>query len=130
MTVQISAGDVNQMLSELGYSVPALILDALIQKVNGISDCLDAHGYSDSDQTLILVYSVCLLAQMQGGRKIASQGAPNGASRSFKYDDSGFKQMYSLLKNLDIYDCTNELGITAPNSPFFMVVGGRNEQYR
>lgn len=127
MAVQITAGNVNQMLSELGYSVPGLILDAILKKVNAISDCLVAHDYSDADQLLILIYSACLLAQMQGTRKIASQSAPSGASRSFKYDDEGFKAMHSLLRSLDVHGCTECLGISHSNKPLFLVVGGRNE---
>ena len=127
MPVQITTEDVNQMLSELGYSVPDIVINAILQKVNSISDCLVKHHYSESDQMLILVYSACLLAQMQGARKIVSQSAPSGASRSFKYDDTSFKSMYSLLKNLDIHGCTDSLGISLPNKPMFMVVGGRDE---
>lgn len=127
MTVQITANDINSMVSELGYSVPSVIIEAILKKVNQVSDCLNAHGYSEEDQQLILIYSACLLIQMQGSRKIASQSAPSGASRSFKYDDAGFKQMYNLLQNLDIHGCTDALGITSPSKPLFMVVGGRNE---
>lgn len=127
MTVQVTAENVNQMLSELGYSVPSLVIDAILKKVNAISDCLIAHDYSEADQLLILIYSACLLAQMQGARKIASQSAPSGASRSFKYDDEGFKFMYSLLKNLDVHGCTDCLGISRSNKPLFLVVGGCNE---
>ncbi|MBC9130722.1 hypothetical protein FcAc13_05290 [Frischella sp. Ac13] len=126
MTVQVTAGNVNQMLSELGYSVPSLVIDAILKKVNAISDCLVAHDYSEADQLLILIYSACLLAQMQGARKIASQSSPSGA-RSFKYDDEGFKSMYSLLRNLDIHGCTDCLGISRSNKPLFLVIGGHNE---
>lgn len=127
MSVQVTAEDVNQMLSELGYSVPSIVINAILNKVNSISDCLVAHNYSEADQLLILIYSACLLAQMQGARKIASQSAPSGASRSFKYDDVGFKSMYSLLKNLDVHGCTDWLGISCSKKPFFLVVGGRDE---
>lgn len=127
MTVQITAADVNQMLSELGCSVPSLVIDAILTKVNSISNCLVVHDYSEADQLLILIYSACLLAQMQGVRKIASQSASSGASRSFKYDDEGFKSMYSLLRNLDIHGCTDCLGISRANKPFFAVVGGCHE---
>ena len=127
MPVQITTEDVNQMLSELGYSVPDIVINAILQKVNSISDCLVNHHYSEADQLLILIYSACLLAQMQGARKIASQSAPSGASRSFKYDDAGFKSMYSLLKNLDVHGCTDCLGIFCSKKPFFAVVGGRDE---
>ena len=126
MTVQVTAENVNQMLSELGYSVPSLVIDAILKKVNAISDCLVAHDYSEADQLLILIYSACLLAQMQGARKITSQSAPSG-SRSFQYDDNGFKSMYSLLKKLDIHGCTDCLGISRSNKPLFLVVGGNNE---
>lgn len=127
MQVQVTAEDVNQMLSELGYSVPSIVINAILKKVNSISDCLVAHNYSEADQLLILIYSACLLAQMQGARKIASQSAPGGASRSFTYDDKGFKSMYSLLKNLDVHGCTDCLGISCSKKPLFLVVGGQDE---
>jgi hypothetical protein len=126
MSVQVTAEDVNQMLSELGYSVPSIVINAILNKVNSISDCLVAHNYSEADQLLILIYSACLLAQMQGARKITSQSAQSG-SRSFQYDENSFKSMYSLLKNLDVHGCTDCLGISCSKEPFFLVVGGRDE---
>jgi hypothetical protein len=65
------------------------------------------------------------MATSSGARRIKSQSAPSGASRSFEYGDDGVKWLRNTLSSLDTSGCTGELPISAGNSVgFFDVVGG------
>ncbi|MDU6451274.1 MAG: hypothetical protein E6543_04480 [Enterobacter hormaechei] len=102
MADPITAADVQAFLGELGYSIPG----ALLAK-------------------LILMYAAALMATSSGARRIKSQGAPSGASRSFEYGDDGITWLRDSLARLDTSGCTGELPISAGNSVgLFMVVGG------
>ncbi|MGW8595865.1 DUF7370 family protein, partial [Providencia rettgeri] len=54
---------------------------------------------------------LALMALGQGDKYISSQSAPNGASRSFRYQSFGdrWKAATSLLRSLDKYGCANGL---------------------
>ena len=92
--------------------------------VNKIIPCLDGAGYDDCSAKLILMYAAALMATSSGARRIKSQGAPSGASRSFDYGDDGITWLRDSLAKLDTSGCTSELPISAGNSVgLFMVVG-------
>ncbi|MFZ4835882.1 DUF7370 family protein [Rouxiella sp. Mn2063] len=111
MAMQITAAQVKQQLSALGYEAPDFIIDAYLSKVNSIDACLDGAGYDDCDQLLIKVYAVVLMLASSDVRKIASQSSPSGASRSFKYFDDGRASLRSALLKLDVSGCTDSLPI-------------------
>ena len=86
---------------------------------------LDGAGYDDCTAKLILMYAAALMATSSGARRIKSQGAPSGASRSFDYDADSITWLRDSLARLDTSGCTGELPISAGNSVgLFMVVGG------
>ena len=117
MADPITAADVQAFLGELGYSIPAALLDPILCVVNKIIPCLDGAGYDECTAKLILMSS--------GARRIKSQGAPSGASRSFDYGDDGITWLRDSLAKLDTSGCTSELPISAGNTVgLFMVVGG------
>lgn len=124
--VQITAAQVKQQLSALGYTtVPDFMIDAYLCKLAKIEPCLIAAGYDDCDLMLIQVYAVTLMALTAYTQRIKSQGAPSGASRSFDYGDDGITWLRDSLTRLDTSGCTSELPISAGNSVgLFMVVGG------
>lgn len=62
MAVQITAAQVKQQLSALGYTIPDFMIDAYLCKLGSISMCLEAAGYDECDMTLIQVYAVTLMA--------------------------------------------------------------------
>jgi hypothetical protein len=65
------------------------------------------------------------MATSSGARRIKSQSAPSGASRSFEYGDDGVTWLRDTLSRLDTSGCTGELPISAGNGVgFFDVVGG------
>ena len=125
MAAQITLADAKAYLAELGYSIPDTVLNLLITKANGIDACLEGAGYDDATQTLIKLYAVALMSASSGARRIKSQGAPSGASRSFDYDDEGLANLRTALSLADTSGCTTALPISAGQSAgFFMVLGG------
>ncbi|EPQ1034082.1 DUF7370 family protein [Enterobacter asburiae] len=125
MVNPITAADVQQFLGELGYSIPGALLDPILCVVNKIIPCLEGAGYDECSAKLILMYAAALMATSSGARRIKSQGAPSGASRSFEYGDDSITWLRNSLSQLDTSGCTGELPISAGNTiGFFDVVGG------
>ncbi len=122
--VQITAAQVKQQLSALGYTIPDFMIDAYLCKLKSISQCLEAAGYDECDMMLIQMYAVTLMAITAYSQRIKSQSAPSGASRSFDYTGD-VKTMRDSLAALDTAGCTGSLPIDVGSSVgFFDVVGG------
>ena len=125
MADPITPADVQQFLSELGYAIPGSLLDPILCLVNKIIPCLEGAGYDDCTSKLILMYAAALMATSSGARRIKSQGAPSGASRSFDYGEDSTVWLRESLEKLDTSGCTEELPISAGSSVgLFLVVGG------
>ncbi|WP_330983617.1 MULTISPECIES: DUF7370 family protein [Enterobacterales] len=124
METGITAAEIKQFLTELGYTIPNSLLDPILCRVNSILPCLNGAGYDDCTQKLILLYAGALVAASSGARRIKSQGAPNGASRSFDYDKDALTWLKESLADLDTSGCSEVLPITAGSDPvgIFMVV--------
>lgn len=121
---QITAAQVKQQLSALGYTIPDFMIDAYLCKLESISQCLEAAGYDEYDMMLIQMYAVTLMAITAYSQRIKSQSAPSGASRSFDYTGD-VKTMRDTLAALDTAGCTGSLPIDVGSSVgFFDVVGG------
>ena len=125
MADPITAADVQQFLGELGFAIPGALLDPILCMVNKIIPCLDGAGHDECTAKLILMYSAALMATSSGARRLKSQGAPSGASRSFEYGEDSITWLRDSLAKLDTSGCTGGLPISAGNSVgLFMVVGG------
>ena len=121
---QITAAQVKQQLSALGYTTADFMIDAYLCKLEGISQCLEAAGYDECDMMLIQMYAVTLMAITAYSQRIKSQSAPSGASRSFDYTGD-VKTMRDTLRDLDTAGCTGSLPIDVGSSVgFFDVIGG------
>ena len=98
------------------------MLSAAVEKVEAVeTDMIDA-GYSDADQTLIQAMAVALIAAAGAPRRINSQGAPSGASRSFKNDDKALSALRRSLEQLDTAGITSELvGADPAGGTLFLV---------
>ena len=121
---QITAAQVKQQLSALGYTIPDFMIAAYICKLDSISECLAAAGHDECDLMLIQIYAVTLMAITANAQRISSQSAPSGASRSFNYSGD-VKNMRNALRALDTSGCTDALPIdVGPSVGFFDVVGG------
>ncbi|NKG32490.1 hypothetical protein FVB43_20880 [Erwinia rhapontici] len=125
MAAQITPADVKSLLTELGYTIPDALLTPILCSVNKIDDCLDGAGYDECTQTLIKLYAASLMSASSGARRIKSQGAPSGASRSFEYGEDSTTWLRNSLSTLDTSGCASGLPISAGSSiGFFMVAGG------
>lgn len=124
MAAQITVDDVKPLMAELGFTVPDAVLQLLIDQVNPVTACMDGAGYSDSLQKLMLIYAAVRMAALSGARKISSQSAPSGASRSFTYDSAGTDYLYRQLQAWDPNGCLSGLPLSGLSVGFFDVVGG------
>ncbi len=98
----ISTTQAKQYLdSALGISLPDFIVTAAVEKVEGAEPAMVAAGYTEANQTLIQAMAVALVAAAGDPRRVASQGAPSGASRSFKYGDDALTALRRSLADID-----------------------------
>ncbi|MET6337828.1 DUF7370 family protein [Serratia marcescens] len=99
-----------EYLESQGITLPDFVLDALVEQVNSIQDCLDAN-YPASTALLIQLYLLGLMGLGQGDKYISSQTAPSGASRSFRYQSFSdrWKGALNLLRGLDKKGCATGL---------------------
>lgn len=97
-----------QYLATLGYEAPDFILEAWLEAVGGMADCLAAH-YPPATARLIALYTLGLYAVASGDRYVGSQSAPSGASRSFRFLPMAerWAGQLSLLRLLDRYGCAD-----------------------
>lgn len=124
MAAQITLDDVKPLMAELGFTVPDAVLQLLLDQINATSACMDGAGYSESLQKLMLIYAAARLSALSGARKISSQSAPSGASRSFTYDSAGTDYLYRQLLAWDTNGCLGVLPLSGVSVGFFDVVGG------
>ena len=107
----------------LGISLPSFIVDAAIAKVQTAEAAMVSAGYSAPDQTLIQCMAVALVAAAGSPRRIQSQGAASGASRSFKNADGDIAALRKSLAGLDSAGTVTDIVGPDPSSPaVFMVV--------
>lgn len=107
----------------LGISLPAFVIDAAIAKVQEAEPAMVSAGYSAPDQTLIQCIAVALIAAAGSPRRIHSQGAASGASRSFKSVDGDLTSLRISLAAIDTAKTVSDLVGPDPRSPtMFMVV--------
>lgn len=111
------------MIAELGFTLPDSVLSLLLSQVNAKSGCLEAN-YDETTQKLLLIYTVVRLASLSGARKISSQSAPNGTSRSFAYDSAGTDYLLNQIRAWDSAGCLSDLPLSSKTVGFFGVVGG------
>lgn len=109
-----------EYLESQGISLPDFVLDALVEQVNSIQECLDAN-YPASTALLIQLYLLGLMGLGQGDKYISSQTAPSGASRSFRYQSFSdrWKGALNLLRGLDKKGCATGLIPPDPTNKAF-----------
>lgn len=110
----ITSTQATQYLDQaLGVGVPSFIVDAAVAKVAAVEQVMIDAGYSDADQVLIQCMAVSIIAAGGAPRRLQSQGAPSGASRSFKNDDGALSALRRSLAALDTAGVT--VGIVGPD---------------
>ncbi len=107
----------------LGISVPSFIVDVAVAKVATAEQSMVAAGYDDHTRLMAQTYAVSLIAAGGAPRRIQSQGAPSGASRSFKNDDKALTLLRRALAALDTAGTVAALvGPDPASNTLFMVV--------
>lgn len=112
----ITFEDAQEYLSSMGVEIPAIILRAIVAKINKLEPCFLGGEYSEEDIALLGAYLVGLLGLMSGqDGRIRSQSAASGASQSFFFADINerYKSYTSLIYGLDPNGCA--ASIIPPN---------------
>ena len=98
----ISNTQAQQYLDQaLGITVPAFVVAAAVEQVEGAESAMVDAGYTDAAMVMIQCMAVALIAAAGSPRRINAQGAPSGASRSFKYTDKDLTALRRALAALD-----------------------------
>lgn len=120
----ITSAQARQYLDQaLGISVPDFIVDAAVAKVATAEAAMVTAGYSAETQLLVQSYAVAIIAAAGAPRRIQSQGAPSGASRSFKNQDDALTALRRSLAGLDTAGTVSALiGPDPASNTLFMVV--------
>jgi len=118
----ITSAQAKQYLDQaLGVGVPDFLIDAAVAKVATVEAAMAV--YSASDQILIQCMAVAIIAASGAPRRIQSQGAASGASRSFKYVDKDLSALRRALAALDTSGIVSDLiGPDPSTASMFMVV--------
>ena len=85
----------------LGISLPSFLVSAACDKVEAAEPAMQAAGYTEADTILMQSMAVAIVAAGGNPRRVQSQGAPSGASRSFKHADDALSQMRRTLSAMD-----------------------------
>lgn len=93
--------------ASLGVTLPDFIVQAAVDEVAALESAMVDAGYSATRLAMVQSMAVAILAAAGDPRRIASQGAPSGASRSFQ---NGGKALTALRRSLAAQDSA---GITA-----------------
>lgn len=121
----ISSTQAAQYLDQaLGISVPGFIVDAAVETVAPAEQAMIDAGYPPAKQVMVQSMAVAIIAAAGSPRRIASQGAPSGASRSFKNPDKDLTALRRSLAALDTAGTVTDLVGPDPQAPaaLFMVV--------
>lgn len=121
MTTTVS--DLTDYLTELGYTLPGKMLDCLLAKAEAARACMVGAGYDECSQDLAVTYLAAMLAISSGARRIKSQTAPSGASRSFDYAADQLRQLRQALAIVDPSGCTSALQPADPSGRAALIVG-------
>lgn len=97
----------------LGITVPAFIVQAAVDDVGALEADMTAAGYSAATIVRIQAMAVAIVAGADSARRVQSQGAPSGASRSFKNADDALTRLRRSLAALDTAGIT--AGLIGPD---------------
>ncbi len=121
----ITSTQAQQYLDQvLGVSVPAFLLASAIGKVAVAEQRMIDAGYDEHTRTMVQCIAVALVAAAGDPRRLGSQGAPSGASRSFRYKDGDLSALRQSLQTIDSAGTVAEVvGRDPAGGTMFMVVG-------
>lgn len=122
----ITSTQAQQYLDQvLGVSVPAFLLASAIGKVAVAEQRMIDAGYDEHTRTMVQCIAVALVAAAGDPRRLGSQGAPSGASRSFRYKDGDLSALRRSLLALDPAGTVADIvGADPAGAAFMFVVNG------
>lgn len=107
----------------LGVALPDFLVAAAVETVEACEPAMASAGYSEATQVRIQCMAVALIAAAGAPRRIQSQGAPSGASRSFKNTDTALSALRRSLVALDTAGTvTAAVGPDPAAGTMFMVI--------
>lgn len=106
----------------LGITVPSFVLETAITDVGALEPAMLAAGYSASTVVRIQAMAVAIVAGADFARRMQSQGAPSGASRSFKNADDALSALRRSLSALDTAGITSALVGPDPKTGTLLLV--------
>lgn len=94
----ISTTQAKQYLDQaLGITLPDFLVNAARDRVETAEEAMIDAGYDDAKQILVQSMAVALVAAKGSPKRTQSQGAPSGASRSFKHTDKDLTALRRAL---------------------------------
>jgi hypothetical protein len=123
-TSLITLAEAKQYLDmALSVAMPDFVVRAAIDKTVPFVPALAEAGYSAPDQQMIQCMAVALIAVGGNPRRLTSQSAPSGASRSFKLNGIDLQALRRALIALDPAGVMAEVvGPDPTSNTLFMVV--------
>lgn len=85
----------------LGITVPSFVVQAALDDVALLEPAMITAGYTAATRVRIQAMAVAIVAGADSARRVQSQGAPSGASRSFKQADDAIQALRRTLTGLD-----------------------------
>lgn len=85
----------------LGLGLPDFLVRAAVERVEALEPAMVAAGYGEAQQIQVQTLAVALVAASGAPRRVSSQGAPSGASQSFKYADNDLSALRRSLQQAD-----------------------------
>lgn len=121
--MSVTVTDLKAYLDEMGYTLPDSMLTAILSKAESARACMIGAGYDEPSQDLAVTYLAAMLSVSSGARRIKSQAAPSGASRSFDYAGDQLRQLRQALAIIDPSGCTVPLQPADPNARAALFIG-------
>ncbi len=119
----ISAAQASQYIdATLGVGLPAFLVSAAVESVEALEPAMLAAGYDEPTIVRIQALTVAIVAAAGNPRRVTAQGAPSGASRSFKYADGDLSALRRSLRALDTAQTTAALVGPDPTSATLLMV--------
>lgn len=109
--MSVTIEEVQEYLESQQIELPASMLNRLIARIAKYEECFEKNGYDENDIYFIYMYLLTMFGLFGADGRIRSQGAPNGASRSFEFGKLGerWKAISSLLAQVDPAGCVTGL---------------------
>ena len=85
----------------IGVSLPSFVVSAACDQVESAEPAMFDAGYTEAQIDLMQAMAVAIVACGGSAKRTASQGAPSGASRSFKHQDNALSTLRRSLASMD-----------------------------